>query len=324
VSLYQFFQQFDKGRSGKVSKKQFFRVLDGIKFAVSVADQELVCKRYMDIGDKVNYTIFCEDVQPERIPPAKDSAVPGYEGSPPLSTTKRWESVIKPPPTPEVDVPSLLDLMRAHVVRERVRTYDTMHSHDRHNTGRMQPVKFHSVLNQLGFVLTQKESRALESNFICSDGQVDYRSFVDAMESSFTQKNLERAPTGKVKSFQPMMPSDEVQPLDTEDEESFLDDFMAQIALSFSLRQIQPKSFFQQFDRCRIGSVTEAQFKSVMKNLDCALSDSEFALLARRYHKGDRRICGDIGYVKFCRDLIQMVDNPPIQTSFGPGTDGPC
>ena len=60
-----------------------------------------------------------------------------------------------------------------------------------------------------------------------------------------------------------------------------------------------------------------------MKSLDCPLTNEEFEMINKRYHKGDRRIRGDIGYVKFCRDLIAMVENPPVETSFGPGTDGP-
>merc|ERR1711959_93371 len=119
------------------------------------------------------------------------------------------------------------------------------------------------------------------------------------------------------------MPSDEVQPLNSDLDQQFVDEFLPNIAMDFALRRIQPKSFFEQYDKCRIGSVTAAQFKAVMKNLECPLSDEEFGLLQQRYRKGDRRICGDIGYVKFCRDLISLVDNPPVQTSFGPGTDGP-
>eukprot|EP00657_Telonema_sp_P-1_P000414 TRINITY_DN10792_c0_g1_i1.p1 TRINITY_DN10792_c0_g1~~TRINITY_DN10792_c0_g1_i1.p1 ORF type:complete len:103 (+),score=40.85 TRINITY_DN10792_c0_g1_i1:85-393(+) len=77
--------------------------------------------------------------------------------------------------------------MRAHVVRERVRTYDSMHVHDRHNTGRMQPVKFMGVLNQLGFKLTIKETQCLVDYYtVGNTGEIDYRSFVDAMECSFT------------------------------------------------------------------------------------------------------------------------------------------
>merc|ERR1712094_106167 len=127
------------------------------------------------------------------------------------------------------------------------------------------------------------------------------------MESSFTQTGLEKEPASKVKTFQPMMPSDEVQLLPTEDDEVFTDTFMADIARDFALRRIQPKTFFQQYDRVHIGSV----------------SDEEFQMLKMRYHKGDRKIVGDIGYVKFCKDLESLVENPPIQTSFGPGTDGP-
>eukprot|EP00658_Telonema_sp_P-2_P038956 TRINITY_DN2786_c0_g2_i6.p1 TRINITY_DN2786_c0_g2~~TRINITY_DN2786_c0_g2_i6.p1 ORF type:complete len:376 (+),score=95.47 TRINITY_DN2786_c0_g2_i6:65-1192(+) len=317
VSLYQYFQEFDKARSGKVNTCQFFRILDKVKFCVSPSDQELLCKRYMDIGDKVNYSLFCEDVQPDRIPPAKDTAVPGYEGSPPLSKHKPWESKIQVPATPEVDMKNLLDLMRAHVVRERVGCYDAMHIHDRHNSGKMQPVKFQSVLNQLGFKITLKEARALEQHFMDpTKPEVCYRDFVNAMDSSFTQKGLERDPTCRVKSFQPMMPSDEVQPLESDADEQYVDEFMGNIALDFALRRIQPKSFFSQYDRCHIGSVTSAQFKAVMKNLNCPLSEQEFSLLSKRYLKGDRKICGDIGYVKFCRDLTSMVENPPIATSY--------
>jgi len=98
---------------------------------------------------------------------------------------------------------------------------------------------------------------------------------------------------------------------------------MADIARDFALRNIQPKTFFQQYDRCHIGSVTDAQFQAVMKNLGCPLSEEEFQMLKMRYHKGDRKVVGDIGYVKFCKDLEILVENPPVQTSFGPGTDGP-
>jgi len=324
VSVYKYFQMFDQARSGKVTKHQFFRVLNQMKFIVQPQDQELVCKRFMDIGDKVNYILFCQDVQPDRVPVAKAAAVPGFEGSPPLSITKPWESKLKPPPTPTPVVEQILGMMRAHVVRERVRTYDAMHAHDRHNSGLIVPIKFHGVLDNLGFKLTRKESHALATHFQEPNSiEINYRAFVDAMESSFTQKGLEREPTVKVKNFQPMMPSDEVQPLDNLTDEEFTDEFMASISMDFSLRRVQPKSFFQQYDRCHIGSVTAAQFKSVMKTLECPLSDEEFEMLNKRYHKGDRRVCGDIGYVKFCRDLLAMVDNPPVQTSFGPGTDGP-
>jgi Ca2+-binding EF-hand superfamily protein len=333
ISVYDYFQQFDKAgtthgnthiRSGKVTKHQFFRTLNQMKFIVPPEDQELLCKRYMDIGDKVNYILFAEDVQPDRVPKAKHTAIPGYEGSPPMSLCKPWESKLKPPGTPDVDIEGLLDMMRAHVVRERVRTYDSMHVHDRHNTGKIVPIKFHGVLDQLGFVLSRKESKVLADHFTAAgDTQIDYRNFVDAMESSFTQKGLEKEPTVKVKNFQPMMPSDEVQPLSNMDDETFTDEFMSAVAVDFSLRRIQPKTFFQQYDKCKIGSVTAAQFKAVMKSLDCPLTNEEFEMINKRYHKGDRRICGDIGYVKFCRDLIAMVENPPVETSFGPGTDGP-
>jgi len=332
ISCYDYFQQFDKAgtthgnthiRSGKVTKAQFFRTLTQMQFVIPPEDQELLCKRYMDIGDRVNYILFAEDVQPDRVPKAKHTAIPGYEGSPCMSKTKPWESKIRPPPTPDVNVSEMLDMMRAHVVRERVRTYDPMHNYDRHNTGKIAPIKFHGVLNQLGFPLSRKESKALADHFTdAGQTNVNYRNFVDAMESSFTQKGLEKDPTVKVKNFQPMMPSDEVQPLSNPEDESFTDEFMAAVACDFSLRRIQPKTFFQQYDRCKIGSVTAAQFKAVMKDLDCPLTEEEFGMINKRYHKGDRRICGDIGYVKFCRDLIAMVENPPVETSFGPGTDG--
>jgi len=241
-----------------------------------------------------------------------------------MSLCKPWESKLKPPGTPDVNIEQLLDMMRAHVVRERVRTYDSMHVHDRHNSGKVVPIKFHGVLDQLGFVLSRKESKVLADHFTApGDTQINYRNFVDAMESSFTQKGLEKEPTVKVKNFQPMMPSDEVQPLSNMDDETFTDEFMSAVAVDFSLRRIQPKTFFQQYDKCKIGSVTAAQFKAVMKSLDCPLTNEEFEMINTRYHKGDRRICGDVGYVKFCRDLIAMVENPPVETSFGPGTDGP-
>jgi len=323
LSAYSHFQTFDRLRSGKVTKTQFFRILNRLQFDYDPLDEEALCLRYLDIGGMFNYIMFCDDAQPDRVGPMSG---PGCEGSPPLSTITPWESQVKPPPTPAVDVDQLLDVMRAHTVRERVRMYDALQTHDRLRSGKVASIKFRGVLDVLGFRLTVKEMRALEERFAVPGSfnqEINYPPLVEAMESSFTQNNLERDPTVKVKTFQPMQPSDEVQLLPTEDDEVFTDTFMADIARDYALRNIQPKMFFQQYDRCHIGSVTDAQFQAVMKNLGCPLSEEEFQMLKMRYHKGDRKVVGDIGYVKFCKDLEILVENPPVQTSFGPGTDGP-
>ena len=324
VSVYDQFQMFDKLKSGKVTKAQFFRVLTKLHFPYDALDEEALCLRYLDIGGMFNYLMFADDAQPDRVGPIGG---PGAEGSPPLSTITPWESAVKPPPTPEVDVDQLLDVMRAHVVRERVRLYDSLQAHDRLRHGRIAAIKFRGVLDILGFRLTVKEMRALEERFGVPgtfNQEIHYPPLVEAMESSFTQNHLERDPTIKVKTFQPMQPSDEVQQLPNEEDEIFTDTFMADIARDFALRRIQPKMFFQQYDKCNIGSCTDAQFQAILKNLGCPLSEEEFQMLKMRYHKGDRKVVGDIGYVKFCKDLECLVENPPVQTSFGPGTDGPA
>merc|ERR1711988_1842988 len=286
-------------------------------------EEDALCLRYLDIGGMFNYLMFADDAQPDRVGPIGG---PGAEGSPPLSTITPWESQVKPPPTPDVDVDQLLDVMRAHTVRERVRLYDALQAHDKLRRGRIASIKFRGVLDVLGFRLTVKEMRALEERFAVPgtfNQEINYPPLVEAMESSFTQNALERDPMVKVKTFQPMLPSDEVQLLPTEDDEVFTDTFMGDIARDYALRRIQPKMFFQQYDKCNIGSVTDAQFQAVCKNLGCPLSEEEFQMLKMRYHKGDRKVVGDIGYVKFCKDLQSLVENPPIETSFGPGTDGP-
>jgi len=324
VSAYDQFQMFDKLRSGKATKSRFFRCLTRLGFPYDTLDEEALCLRYLDIAGMFNYMMFADDAQPDRVGPIGG---PGAEGSPPLSTITPWESAVKPPPTPEVDVDQLLDVMRAHVVRERVRLYDALQNHDRLRHGRVASIKFRGVLDILGFRLTVKEMRALEDRFGVPgtfNQEIHYPPLVEAMESSFTQNHLERDPTVKVKTFQPMQPSDEVQMLPTEEDEVFTDTFMADIARDFALRRIQPKMFFQQYDKCHIGSCTDAQFQAILKNLGCPLSEEEFQMLKMRYHKGDRKVVGDIGYVKFCKDLEILVDNPPVETSFGPGTDGPC
>jgi len=323
VSAYDQFQMFDKLRSGKVTKSRFFRRLKSLEFDYDPLDEEALCLRYLDIGGMFNYMMFADDAQPDRVGPIGG---PGAEGSPPLSTITPWESQVRPPPTPDVDVDQLLDVMRAHTVRERVRLYDALQAHDKLRRGRIASIKFRGVLDVLGFRLTVKEMRSLEERFAVPgtfNQEINYPPLVEAMESSFTQNNLERDPMIKVKTFQPMQPSDEVQLLPTEDDEVFTDTFMADIARDFALRRIQPKTFFRQYDRCHIGSVTDAQFQAVLKNLGCPLSEEEFQMLKMRYHKGDRKVVGDIGYIKFCKDLEALVENPPIETSFGPGTDGP-
>jgi len=323
VSIYDYFQMFDPLRSGKVTKARFFRVITGMGFEVDELDVEALCLRYLDLGGQFNYIMFADDAQPERTGPM---AGPGAEGSPPLSKVEAWESQVQPPPTPDVDVDQLLDVMRAHVVRERVRLYDYLQNHDKLRRHRIPVIKFRGVLDVLGFRLTVKEMRALEQRFAVPgtfNQEINYPPLVEAMESSFTQNQLERDPSVKVKTFQPMMPSDEVQLLPTEDDEVFTDAFMSDIARDFSLRRIQPKQFFMPYDTVKIGSVTDAQFQAVMKALGCPISDEEFQMLKMRYHKGDRKVVGDIGYVKFCKDLQALVENPPIETSFGPGTDGP-
>lgn len=138
---------------------------------------------------------------------------------------------------------------------------------------------------------------------------VNYIDFNNEIEDIFTEKDLEKNPTKKLKPFNAPSCLDPKDVLSSE-EEAALDACMRRLAENVRLRRLLIKPFFQDKDKSRSGFITMTRFKSIFDNQKLLASEEEFALINKRFQA---RAADEINYVEFDYVLRQYSgDNKPF------------
>ena len=80
------------------------------------------------------------------------------------------------------------------------------------------------------------------------------------------------------------------------------------------MKRVRIEEFFIDFDKLRKGRVTRRQFKSILSNMNFALTDDEFEALADKYKTDDPEVF--FNYVDFCHSInkaftIRGIDKCP-------------
>ncbi|KAJ3127798.1 hypothetical protein HK098_005797 [Nowakowskiella sp. JEL0407] len=358
TSIKPFFKDFDKLCTGHVSKTQFRQCLTYMGVYPKEEEFEILCKRWCkkpqnteNKSDRICYLAFLNELdigiheheeaaEKERIEKKEKELFGKVVKAPKVNRVvevvneeeqKIHESVRvltlgKNVPLNNSEVQKLMKRIKTKVKTERIRVIDFMMDFDHLRHGKITRNEFRRVLKVIFTNLTELELITLETLFLSPTDPrfVEYVRFSDTIESVFTMKGLEQAPTaepvpftdycfenGDSLDFETLNESKDQslnlsvsqtkyqkKPLNNED---ILKSVLKRLSEKIRQRRIDVLIYLEDFDFVNEGTITTNQFRSVLNTLNLSVDDDEIMALAKKY--AVNRSWDRIAYRAFVADL---------------------
>jgi len=195
------------------------------------------------------------------------------------------------------EVQALMEKIKEHVKRHRIRLGEFFQDHDNLRKGTLEATKFRTTLYAQNLQLTTEEYQKLENHFRDSENptKIRYTEFNEEIEKIFTEKDLEKCPQKTLSDFKVPSILDPTNAL-TSCEEQELDCILKRIGTDVRNRRLLIKPFFQDKDRSNSGFVTNTRFRSIFDNQKLWITDKEFGLINKRFQA---KAANEINYVEF-------------------------
>ncbi|XP_067010369.2 uncharacterized protein [Anabrus simplex] len=303
------FSDYDRLRSGHVSRSQFRQVLLTMGILLSRHEMDSLESRYLDdLG--FNYLWFLREAEPRQ----EEESCLSFQYNAMLEQ-KKIINAPKEPPEPtrkERDIVEILAKIKGKVVRERIRVLEFLRDFDRHNEECISREDFCRGLGVCRFDLTPVEVETVMDVFASPmrKEKVDYRRFSEAVEEAFTQACLERAPL--------IVP---LQHLPSRDNDLNFLNFEERAIVNTGMQKLNKKLdrslnislllyVLQEYDPCNVGSVSRDQFCKVLTTQGLAqmLSGRELETIEKCFAV-ERGMRAEVDYRAFCQALLLLQIN---------------
>eukprot|EP01012_Entosiphon_sulcatum_P068028 TRINITY_DN979_c0_g1_i1.p1 TRINITY_DN979_c0_g1~~TRINITY_DN979_c0_g1_i1.p1 ORF type:complete len:950 (-),score=242.08 TRINITY_DN979_c0_g1_i1:372-3221(-) len=315
ILLPPFFRDFDRHNSGRITSSQFQQVLSRHQFSLTDGEVRALLASYTELRTRdVNYRRFIQDTEPEQMggggfSPTYNSHSYSTNNSNSNSNSRSAhratfeEEEHAAAGGAAVDVGGLIEVLQSRVHKDRVRVREFFLDADRLRKGYVSNAKFRSGLDMAGFHLREEELAALEAqfNYPAAPESFNYVDFCNTLDSVFVTYGLEKSPTKAVTPYKPRARHPlkaDTKPLDMPDALGAAD-VLRKVKTIIDTRRVNPKPYFQDFDKIRKERVTPTQFASVLDKLRLVLTPGEVQLLVKRFE--DAR--GDVDYTRFCLEV---------------------
>jgi|EP00670_Eutreptiella_braarudii_P001368 Ca2+-binding EF-hand superfamily protein len=323
ILLPPFFQDFDKHNTGRITASQFQQVLSRHHFNLSESETTALLNCYRDFRSRhINYRRFIGDVDASERP--RTSPVPEFEhaslgmrpgtGPASLAASRSMTSPFSTFSTrstgfagsagfvaadvPPADTDDLMNWIGVKVVKNSIRLKDFFIDTDRLRKGYVPRAKFRSALDMAGVKLDEIAFRTLEARFD-NPGVPDTVNYVEFLKQvQQTEPYAMTAPPKVMPSpamKNPVKKQYGITVFKPRPEDAILEHVQTRMAT----RRVNPKPYFQDFDKIRKERVTRTQFASVLDKMQLALPAEETDLLTDMFV--DQR--GDVDYIKFCNTV---------------------
>ena len=277
LNLKPLFQDFDITRSGHITKTQFVRVLNQLNIQSTDYIMGLLVKKYMDKGNTndVNYFEFTNDVdRPEDMFGVGRDFNHSYEYFPKSQPTSvaRKEIVSNIPD----DIEDILARIRSECKERRIRLGEFMRDFDRLRSGDITISQFRIALNMGSLHFSQREFDLLIETFPGKMlNSVAWREFDESIEAAFTTKNLEKKidepiGAGRTQTFYGAPSSQQLR-----SHKQVVHEIVTSFKQQLVRERLDPKSFFQTWDKHNHYRVSPKQFRQVLATFNFPLSDSQ-------------------------------------------------
>ena len=135
------------------------------------------------------------------------------------------------------------------------------------------PYQFITAINTLNIGLEEHEIKQLTDKYTMPDGNIDYITFCDSIDEVFHEGAKVPEVLETVKS----------SAIFTDAELKCITTVLQQMKTLVTNNRILLKPIFQDFDRTKVGHVTDFQFSRVLKQTHLMPNEKEFELISRKY-----------------------------------------
>ena len=308
IKLDDSFRDYDRLRSGFVTKPQFIAVIGAVKFpktTFSDRQLDLLAEKYRveDVysESRVSYQEFLSNLN-------QVFTVKGLEKFPtkkynqPLhivEITKKALSKDK-----EEKVQELVNRIRDTVSQKRISMKPVFQDFDRtklgtFSTDHVTRSRFERCLHLTGFNLTQQEYSLLEEKYDdMGRGDVNYKMFLDDVDmgeegSTIPYRNVENKVFGALPRKE--RPSREKELIDVLDDISF----------HSVVNRVRLEEFMRSYDPLRSLEITDFQFRSALHMGGIELKDKEFEYIKSEFASNQKK--GFIRYRAFCDEIDTVI-----------------
>lgn len=300
IRLSEFFIDYDRLRSGYVTRAQFGRVLDQvIKTALTGEEMNVLFDKYdLKNNSNVNYKEFCANIL-KTFPDNDLKSDPQnfvYKNPEYLGT---FRSMAKLNPSEEADLKQLLATLNSYYARRNLDILEKFRDFDRNNIGILTISQFVRTMDEP--VLKQSEIELLCRKFHHPErpGFINYLNFYNDVKSNpDVFKNSLSAQTG---------------PIHVQNELGIsVQDIVDKISVASYKFGIRVHDFFKDMDQLRSGQVTGRQFITACSNgllKPANLCPDDVAQLAEYFRQPN----GRCDYKSFCDSVENVFSVPDME-----------
>ena len=311
-----FFANDDRLKRGKVLKPQFKKILHSLKYNISDHDLDILMKKYGDpISNEINYVVILNDAKEfgenKNVKKEDHSMQKINQGEfvPSLRGANNYYTYQTHFLNLDFNIKDILDKIKHTVKVNRIRLMEFFEDFDPLRKGTCTKAKFRTALDMANLHLRSEEFVVLEA-FYSVEGEEDkvyYKDLVEEIETVFTIKGLEKEPLLRPKDY---VTPDFLNPEKrlTEEEAVFLDKILRKLANLMRKYRVNPKSFFQDADRAKIGIVPSSRFASLLSFFRLETDEKEMNIIIKRFY-GKNMI--EINYYDFdnvLRKYVEMIE----------------
>ena len=193
-----------------------------------------------------------------------------------------------------------LDRLRTYAYLRDVHPTEWFEDFDKHNCGRITETQFRRAFEFIRYPWRPGEFEVIADEFRTAEGTINYRQFCDALSKIFTNKDLEKNPTGKVKDTKKVL-TRTLDKIEANTDPQF-EALLAKMAHQVQTRGVHIRESYMDFDRHNSGNVTQSQFFRAMPFRE--LTAAELQLLVKRYTDP---ILRDVNYKRLHNDVNQYI-----------------
>lgn len=306
VMIKPVFQDFDRSKTGHVSKSQFIRTLTTTKLLPkNHGVTELVVQFYTDGPLGVNYEKFTRDVdQVDMIGginsgPVDGNYFPVPEVQPkipqPLTSTRFFD-------TRKQRNGNLLEVeerLRSEVAMKRIRAGEFFRDFDVLRKGTVGEGQFKVALGMLNLRISDVELEQIVEKYSVPGSIVRYIDFIQYIESA--PEPLERLPESRYAGPTDTLLARRKYFNFTDEERQTLEAALQEYRDAILSRRVHIRPMFKDFDRTNSGHISRTQFTRVLNQAMLFPPEGVLALMIKRYlDKGNME---EVNYRDFCIDV---------------------
>ena len=278
IRLLEFIRDFDKLRTGIVTKSQLRSALSMAKIDLSDSEFNLISTEYQVDSQRVCYTRFIDEI--EMVFTQKNLEKTNVDFNPANTETKYG---VQPLSRLEKSLSdNALNKFRNFMVNKFLDIKSHFQEWDRHNTHKITPKQFRQVLAQFNFTFTDEEFNAVCRRYN-KEGYVKYQEFVEdakpkQFRESYPSSSVSQRTTGSFNIQNPYCMNTEIP----EDVVTVL----KRVLQGVKVKRIRPQEFMQEHDPIRKGVIPKSKFRSALDNMKLELSAKDLDLLEAYFARG--------------------------------------